>query len=90
VAFDKGAGLIAIGDGVGFAAATVNTSGMAADCCGEPLSRTVMVKGKEPLAVGVPEMVPVEAERVSPDGKPPEVMLQVRAGVPPIATTLWL
>jgi hypothetical protein len=88
VAFDKGAELIRMVEG--FAAATVNTSGMVADCCGEPPSRTVTVKGKEPLAVGVPEMVPVEAERVSPDGKLPAVMLQVRADVPPVATTLWL
>jgi hypothetical protein len=90
VALDEAAELITIGDGVAFAAATVNTSGMAADCCGEPLSLTVTFKGKEPLAVGVPEMMPVDAERVSPDGKLPEVMLQVRAGVPPVATMLWL
>jgi hypothetical protein len=90
VALGNAVELITIGDGTGFAAATVNTKGVVADCWGEPLSLTVTFKGKEPLAAGVPEMMPVVAERVSPDGKLPELMLQVRAGVPPVAATLWL
>jgi hypothetical protein len=74
----------------GSVAAIVNAKATAAVCCGEPLSLTLTLKANVPLAAGVPEMTPVEEERVSPDGKLPEAMLQVRAGVPPVAATLWL
>jgi hypothetical protein len=50
----------------------------------------VTLKENVPLAVGVPERAPVEGTRVRPAGRLPEVMLQVSAGVPPVATTLWL
>jgi hypothetical protein len=36
---------------------------------GEPASLTVTPKEKFPLAVGVPEMIPVLAARVSPAGR---------------------
>jgi hypothetical protein len=49
------------------------------------LSVTVAVKFEVPVAVGVPEMVPLVAARVSPAGRLPEVMDHVYAGVPPVA-----
>jgi hypothetical protein len=36
---------------------------------GVPLSLTLAVKEKVPLVVGVPEMIPVVAARVSPAGR---------------------
>ena len=44
---------------------------------GELLSLTVAVKLYVPLVVGVPEMMPVVAARVSPAGRLPEVIDQV-------------
>jgi hypothetical protein len=41
------------------------------------LSTTVVVKVEVPVLVGVPEIVPVEGVRVSPAGRPPEVIDQV-------------
>lgn len=41
------------------------------------LSVTVVVKVKGPLAVGVPEIVPVEGVRVRPVGNLPDVIDQV-------------
>jgi hypothetical protein len=41
------------------------------------LSLTVAVKLDVPLAVGVPEMIPVVASRVSPAGRLPAVIDQV-------------
>jgi hypothetical protein len=46
-------------------------------CCGELLSVTVTPREKVPPAVGVPEMIPLDVARVSPDGSWPEVMLQL-------------
>jgi hypothetical protein len=43
-------------------------------CAGLPLSVTVAVKLKTPLTVGVPEIIPVVAAKVSPDGMLPEVI----------------
>lgn len=43
---------------------------------GEPESVTFTVKLEDPVAVGVPEIVP-PAESVKPAGKDPEEMLQV-------------
>ena len=37
-------------------------------CCGELLSVTVTPKGKVPFAVGMPEIIPLDGARVSPDG----------------------
>ena len=41
--------------------------------------------GKLPLAVGVPEMMPVLALRLSPAGRLPEVIDQTKGAVPPVA-----
>jgi hypothetical protein len=41
------------------------------------LSLTVAVKAKFPLVVGVPEITPLPAARVSPLGRLPEVIDQV-------------
>jgi hypothetical protein len=49
------------------------------------LSVTVAVKFEVPFAVGVPEIMPVVAARVSPAGSVPAVIDQVYAGVPPLA-----
>jgi hypothetical protein len=46
---------------------------------------TVAVKLDVPLAVGVPEMIPVVASRVSPAGRLPAVIDQVYGEVPPLA-----
>ena len=61
----------------GVAAAT--TMEVAADFVwtGELLSLTVAVKLDVPLVVGVPEMMPVVAARVSPAGRLPDVIDQV-------------
>jgi len=44
---------------------------------GEVESVTLAVKLNEPEAVGVPEMLPVPADRVRPTGKAPAVMVQL-------------
>jgi hypothetical protein len=49
------------------------------------LSFTVAVKLEVPVAVGVPEMVPVVAARVSPAGRLPELIDHVYDGLPPAA-----
>jgi hypothetical protein len=46
-------------------------------CTGLPESATVAVKLDVPLAVGVPETIPVVADRVRPAGRLPEVTDQV-------------
>ena len=46
-------------------------------CTGLPLSVTVAVKLDIPVAVGVPEIAPVVADRVRPAGRLPEVTDQV-------------
>lgn len=49
-------------------------------CCGEGpvVSVTMTKKAKLPAVVGVPEIVPLEAVRVSPGGKEPLVTAQVQ------------
>ena len=47
------------------------------DCAGLSASVTVAVMLKVPLAVGLPEMIPVVAARLMPAGRLPEVMDQV-------------
>jgi hypothetical protein len=47
-------------------------------------SDIVAVRLVVPLPVGMPEITPVEAERPSPLGSPPEVMDQVEGAVPPL------
>lgn len=61
------------------ASAAATTIEVAADfvCAGEPLSVTVAVKLDVPLVVGVPEIIPVVAARVSPAGNVPTVIDQV-------------
>ncbi len=54
-------------------------------CAGLPLSLTVTVKVNVPLAVGVPEITPLPAARLTPVGRVPFVTDQVYAGVPPVA-----
>ncbi len=70
---------------MGVAAATVME--VAADwvCAGLLLSVTVTVKLEVPLAVGVPEMMPVDGDRLRPAGRVPEVIDQVYGDVPPLA-----
>jgi hypothetical protein len=46
-------------------------------CAGLPESATVAVKLNAPLAVGVPETIPVVAARLRPAGRVPEVTDQV-------------
>jgi hypothetical protein len=46
-------------------------------CTGLDESATAKVKPAVPLAVGVPEMIPVDVEKLSPLGSPPEVIDQV-------------
>ncbi len=48
------------------------------------VSLTVTVKFVVPVAVGVPEITPVEAPRVNPCGRLPEVIAHLYAGVPPL------
>ena len=43
-------------------------------CVGLPLSLTVTVKLDVPVAVGVPEITPVAAARVTPAGRLPELI----------------
>lgn len=56
-------------------------------CMGLPLSVTVTVKLKVPLAVGVPEIRPVPAARLRPVGRPPEVIDHRYGEVPPVAAS---
>ena len=65
--------------------ATVITRTTDCVCTNLPLSLTVATNLKPPLVWGVPEMAPVEAERLSPGGKLPDVMDHVYAGTPPVA-----
>ena len=46
-------------------------------CAGLPASATVAVKLNVPVAVGVPEIIPVVAARLRPVGRLPEVKDQV-------------
>ena len=65
------------GVGVAGAAATVKGIVAVADCADELESTTEAPKEKLPLAVGVPEMMPVFGARLSPAGSCPEAMLQM-------------
>lgn len=55
------------------------------DCTGLLLSVTVAVNAEVPLAVGVPEMVPVADASVSPEGRPPDVIDHEYGAAPPVA-----
>jgi hypothetical protein len=53
-------------------------------------SRTCTVKVAAPLAVGVPEITPVEAFRVSPVGSVPTVIDHEYGVTPPVACKVVL
>jgi hypothetical protein len=53
----------------------------------DPASFTVTPNEKFPLIVGVPEMTPVDAARLSPAGRLPEEIDHVYGAVPPVACT---
>ena len=83
---DKLVVLIASGD----PAATTDKARMpAAVWTGEPASLTVTPMEKLPLTVGVPEINPVVADRLSPAGRAPEEIDQVYDPVPPLACRAW-
>ena len=67
------------------AAATVIDSASEFACAGLPASLMATVKFDVPVAVGVPEMIPVEAPSVNPAGRLPEATDHVYDGVPPLA-----
>jgi hypothetical protein len=70
---------------VGAAAETVIEAEADLVWAGLLLSFTVAVKLEVPVAVGVPEMVPVVAARLSPAGRLPELIDHVYEGLPPAA-----
>ena len=57
---------------------------------GEVESFTCTVKLDVPAVVGVPEITPVEAAKVSPTGSDPELIVQVYGDVPPLAPSVAL
>ena len=59
-------------------------------CTGLDESATEKVKLLVPLAVGFPEITPVDAARLSPAGRVPEVRDQVYGLVPPVAFSVVL
>ncbi len=71
------------------AAATVRVSAFVAVCAvGVVESVTFAVKLNEPDAVGVPEIVPLDADSVRPAGNAPALMLQLYGVVPPVAASV--
>ena len=52
-------------------------------------SVAVTTKLKLPLAVGVPESIPLVA-RVNPGGRVPPVSVKVKPPEPPVAVIVWL
>src|SRR6185312_1889019 len=56
----------------------------------ELLSLTCAVKLLVPVAVGVPEMTPLEELRDNPSGKLPEITLHVYGVAPPVAASVAL
>ena len=53
---------------------TVRVSDLLAFCCGDAESAACTVMEKLPEAVGVPEIAPLDAVRVTPEGRAPEVI----------------
>ena len=53
-------------------------------------SVTFTAKVKVPAVVGVPEITPPTLSVPSPGGRAPDVIAQVYAGVPPVATNVKL
>jgi hypothetical protein len=71
------------------AAAIVRVNDFVAVCAvGTVESVTFAVKLNDPAVVGVPEIVPLAAASVRPDGKAPELMLQLYGVVPPLASII--
>ena len=58
----------------GGATATVKEKDLVVFCCATPESATCTVMEKLPEAVGVPVIAPVDAVRVKPEGRAPDVM----------------
>jgi hypothetical protein len=54
-------------------------------CAGLPASVAVAVRLNVPEAVGVPEMIPVDAAKLSPAGRLPALIDQAYGDVPPFA-----
>jgi hypothetical protein len=73
------------GGGVETGGGTVKPNCIAVVCAGEPESVTVIVNEKTPFEVGAPEITPVVEDRLSPEGNCPPVIVQLYAGVPPLA-----
>jgi hypothetical protein len=61
-----------------------SVSGTDLVCDGLDESAMVAVRLVVPLPVGVPEINPVVADRLSPLGRPPEVIDQAKGAVPPL------
>lgn len=74
---------------VGVGAATTIESLTDALCAGLPASLTATVKMPVPVAVGVPEIRPVDEDRLSPAGRLPLEIDQVYGVVPPIACVMF-
>jgi len=79
----------AIEAGVGPERAMVSVRVVVAVCGGEPASVTLKVSGVlVAVTVGVPLICPA-ALSFNPLGSAPEVSVQVRGGVPPVAERVW-
>jgi hypothetical protein len=76
--------------GVAAAAIVILSDFVAACAVGVVESITFMVKPNVPEAVGVPEIAPVEAFRLSPGGNEDEISDQLYGVVPPPANTAAL
>jgi hypothetical protein len=83
----EGSDVVVIERAVG---ATTSDSVTALLCAGLDESATVKVKLAVPLAVGLPEIIPVDAARLSPDGSVPEVIVHLYGLVPPVALSVVL
>jgi len=59
-------------------------------CTGLDESETEKVRLLVPLAVGFPEITPVDAARLSPEGRVPELIDQVYGLLPPVAFSVVL
>ena len=80
-----GTELVVICTGVTAAAIVIEKDFVAVCAVGVVESVTFAVKLNDPDAVGVPEIVPLEAFNVNPVGSAPELMLQLYGVVPPLA-----
>jgi hypothetical protein len=75
----------------GIDALIVRLNALVAACAvGAVESVTFTVKLKVPEAVGVPEMTPLDAVKVNPEGSEPELILHVYGIVPPLAAIVAL